>query len=210
MKIIKPNADCRHGPQAREELLWLMAQPTAAEAPPCPGCRLHAQLVCSSRCEQAPQQLSIDAINYPIETHVVPLVYEMAVMRVVQPCWSCEGHLSPTGELWKIPQVGFYAKSPIYAQLLLRHVSSLELQKQLTYLWHVALSDFGQSWDVVYTLEPNLNYDQSRHAQLHLLQRDLNTLAENLSSKIKSLAQTMLNESPEATMSSSRQIETTS
>lgn len=202
MKIIKPNADFQHSQQVRQDLLRLIAQPSAAEVPPCPGCKLHSQMACTSDCQNAPQQLSIDAVNYPIETNVVPLVYELAAMRVIQPCWSCEGHLNPNGELWKIPQVSFYSASPIYAQLLLRHISALKLQKRLTYPWHVALSDFGQTWDVTYTLEPNLNYDQARHVQLNLLQRDLNTLAENLCARLKTLAQAMLTELPEPTSQS--------
>lgn len=194
MKIIQPNVDMRHTDQVKQDLLRLIAQPSAAEAPPCPGCTLHPKLICSSGCEHAPRQLSIDAINYPIETNVVPLVYELSAVRLLQPCWSCEGHLNPKGELWKIPQVSFYSESPIYAQLLLRHISSLNLRKRLTYPWHIALSDFGQTWDVTYTLEPNLNYDQARHVQLKLLQHDLNTLAENLYARLKMLAQAMLNE----------------
>ncbi|MBI3773413.1 MAG: hypothetical protein HY272_12025 [Gammaproteobacteria bacterium] len=194
MKIIKPNIDVQHNRQIRADLLRLIAQPSAAEAPPCPSCTLHPKLACSSNCEHAPQQLSIDAVNYPIETNVVPLVYELASVRLIQPCWSCEGHLNPNGELWKIPQVSFYSQSPIYAQLLIRHISALNLQKRLTYPWHVALSDFGQTWDVTYTLEPNLNYDQPRQVQLNLLQHDLNTLADHLCVRLKTLAQVMLNE----------------
>lgn len=194
MKIITPNADVQHSQQVRADLLRLIAQPSAAEVPPCPDCKLHSQVTCASNCEHAPRNLSIDAINYPIESNVVPLVYELAAVRLIQPCWSCEGHLNPNGELWKIPQVSFYSESPMYAQLLLRHISALDLQKRLTYPWHVVLSDFGQTWDITYTLEPNLNYDQAHHIQLNLLQRDLNTLAENLSARLKILAQAMLDE----------------
>jgi hypothetical protein len=198
MKIIKPSTDSQHRQQAREDLMRLIAQPAAIESPPCPGCTLHSKLTCSSSCNQAPQKLSIDAINYPIETNVVPLVFELAAARLMQPCWSCEGHLNPKGELWKIPQVSFYSESPIYAQLLVRHISALRLQKQLTYPWHVALSDFGQTWDLTYTLEPNFNHGQNHQADIIQLQRDLNMLADNLCARLKILAQAMLEELQES------------
>ncbi len=121
---------------------------------------------------------------------MVPLVFELAATRVMQPCWSCEGHLDPDGGLWKIPQVSFYSASPVYLQLLLKHIHALQLQKQLSHPWHVVLSDYGQTWETTYTLEPNLNCRQKIH--LGNLQRDLDTLADNLCNRLKALAQSTL------------------
>lgn len=197
MKIVKPNEDFPRSQQIRLDLLQLIAQPSAAEAPPCPGCSIHRDPKCSAHCEHAAQGLSTDPASYPIEPHVIPLVYELATARLIQPCWSCEGHVSPDGGLWKLPQVSFYSRSAIYPQLLLRHIAILEGRKQLCCSWHVALSDFGQTWDVTYTLEPNLNYDQLRTIHLDPLHQDLSTLAFNLCANLKTLAGAMLNELPD-------------
>lgn len=59
-----------------------------------------------------------------------------------------------------------------------------------SYSWHVVLSDFGQTWETTYTLEPNLNRDHEVH--LDKLQGDLNTLGDNLCHKLKDLARTAL------------------
>lgn len=117
----------------------------------------------------------------------MPLVFELAATRLMQPCWSCEGHLGPDGALWKLPQVSFYSASPLYPQLLLRHIGNLELQKQLTYRWRVVLSDYGQTWQPTYTLEPELSRDSNIH--LGKLQHDLYILADDLCNKLKALAQ---------------------
>ena len=190
MKIIQPSVGFLDHQRVRQDLLRLIAQPSAAVSPPCSGCKQHVPASCSSRCAQAPESLSIEPVNYPIEFKVVPLVYELAATRLMQPCWSCEGHLDPGGNLWKIPQVSFYSSSPIYPQLLLKHIYALEMRKQLAYSWHVVLSDYGQTWETTYTLEPNLNRDHTVH--LGNLQSDLDTLADNLCNKLKSLAQAAL------------------
>lgn len=192
MKIIQPTVSFLDREQIRQDLQRLLAQPTAAEAPPCSGCTQHVPVSCSSRCGQAPQSLSSEPVNYPVETNVVPLVFELAATRLMQPCWSCEGHLNPSGQLWKMPQVSFYSASPIYPQLLLKHICTLAMHKHLSYPWHVVLSDYGQTWETTYTLEPNLNREQQVH--LGNLQRDLNTLADHLCDKLKALAHSALRE----------------
>lgn len=192
VKIVQPNVGLLDRERIRQDLQRLLAQPTPVESPPCSGCTQHVPVSCSSRCGQAPQSLSSEPENYPVETNVVPLVFELSATRLMQPCWSCEGHLNPDGELWKLPQVSFYASSPIFPQLLIKHISALEMRKQLAYPWHVVLSDYGQTWETTYTLEPNLNREHKVH--LGNLQRDLNTLADHLSDKLKALAQSALRE----------------
>lgn len=192
MKIVQPNVGLLDRERIKQDLQRLLAQPSPAESPPCSGCNQHVPVSCSSKCEQAPQSLSSEPASYPVETNVVPLVFELSATRLMQPCWSCEGHLNASGELWKLPQVSFYSASPIYPQLLLKHICALAMHKQLTYPWHVVLSDFGQTWETTYTLEPNLNREQKVH--LGNLQHDLNTLADHLSVKLKALAQAALSE----------------
>jgi hypothetical protein len=192
MKIDQPRVSTLDRARIKQDLLRLIAQPVAAESPPCVSCGNHVPANCSSKCAQAAASLSSEPARYPVEIKVVPLVFELAATRVMQPCWSCEGHLGPNGELWKLPQVSFYAESPLYPQLLLKHIHALELQKRLTYPWHVVLSDYGQTWDTTYTLEPNLSRQQAIH--LGNLQADLNALAENLNDRLKAIARSALAE----------------
>ena len=80
-----------------------------AKQRPCPGCRftfdesksITSTLHCSPQCEYAPRQMSSDPDKYPIESGVVSLAYAFYTMRVMMPCWSCEGHVSDDGEIVK-------------------------------------------------------------------------------------------------------------
>jgi len=51
--------------------------------------------------------------NFPIESGIAPLVFELKRLGVFEPCWSCEGHNDPGGNLWKIPRVWFYCDSVV-------------------------------------------------------------------------------------------------
>jgi len=99
MRIEKPSFDARIRKKICEDLQLLISQPTALEDPPCPGCRIHDLQICSSKCPEAPRALSIDPGRYPIEPKVTPLVFELRTTRVMQTCWSCEGHMDPEGRL---------------------------------------------------------------------------------------------------------------
>ncbi len=190
VRIALPTASNMDPEQMKRDLARFIAQPGPAQVPPCPACAHHIPEQCSSRCVSAAPSLSSEPSRYPIEVKVVALVFELSATRLLQPCWSCEGHLGPDGELWKTPQVSFYSASPLYIQLLLRHIYALTLQKRLVYSWHVVVSDFGQTWDLTYTLEPDFKHDKSIH--LGNLQSDLQVLAEDLSVRLKALAKQAL------------------
>ena len=55
--------------------------------------------MCEATCPEAPKALTSDPVNYPIETGIVSLVFEMKRLGIFEPCWSCEGHLGPAGDL---------------------------------------------------------------------------------------------------------------
>ena len=190
MHINKPQEDFQNTTQACEALELIISQPLPADVAPCTNCESHIPNMCNSACVNAPSALSSDPINHPIEQKVVPLVYEITSVRVMQPCWSCEGHFNPDGKLWKLPQINFYSLSPIYPQLLLMHINELKLNKKLTYEWHIVLANFGQSWHISYSIEPNLNQVSDPH--LGALQNDLTVIAEDLNKNIKILAKKML------------------
>ena len=175
----------------RAELELLLCQPGAHQVPPCQNCREHIVPQCNARCANAPRALSSDPDRYPVEPKVVPLVYELRKTRVMQPCWSCEGHMDVNGKLWKYPQVSFYSSTPLYAMLLVNHLTLLKHKKILNHDWIIVISGFGQRhMGVTYTLEPKLNLHTNPH--LGRLQSDLIAIAENLDAKLKSEAKNLL------------------
>ena len=182
MKISTPQSSPEALNEALASLDAFLSQPGPKEVPPCPGCTDHKPEKCGPSCDEAPGALSIDPVQYPIEVKVIPLVYELFSMKLVQPCWSCEGHTQDKGDgqtwLWKVPQVCFYSSSPVYPQLLLRCLNNLKYTKQLSYPWHVVLSDFSQTWDVTYSIQPDLN--QVAQPDLSKIQADLLVIGNNL------------------------------
>ena len=190
MRINTPKNDIQDLSQVRDALELILSQPTAEESPPCDNCNEHIPAECSSSCVSAAASLSSDPARHPIESKIVPLVFEMSSVRLVQPCWSCEGHFNQDGDLWKLPQLTFYSMSPIYPQLLLAHINELKISKKLAYEWHIVLTNFGNSWHMSYNIEPNLNHESEPH--LGKLQVDLGTIAEGLHDSVKRLAKGML------------------
>ncbi len=196
MYIPTPKPGFLNKQQAEQELQQLIAQPGAREERPCPNCQLpgdtgHPHQDCHSACSNAPQALSSEPDKHPIETRVVKVVFELSTLRLVQPCWSCEGHLNGQGDLWKLPQVSFYAASPLYPKLLITYLNRLKGQKQLHYPWQVIMVDLGQSWGPTYQLEPALN-QINEAIKLQKLQDDLDKIGDGLGEKLKQEARLML------------------
>jgi len=180
-----------------DDLNSLIIQPSAAQSPPCPNCELKATLdmqhgVCNAGCYNAPQALSEDPLRYPIEEFVVPLVFELTSMRLVQTCWSCQGHLDIDGKIWKLPQVSFYSKKAIYSQLLCNYLSRLHWHKILKYPWEVVLTNYGRTWDITYTIRCDIS--QISKPNIQLMHQDLLRMAENLSEVIKDDARSLVSD----------------
>lgn len=190
MKIPRPTVTFVPGTSATGALEKFIAQPGPESQPVCPGCRQHLAS-CSAKCLDALSALSIDPERYPIEPSVMPLVFEMMATRVLETCWSCEGHMNEKNELWKIPQVCFYSPSEVYIKLIYQHLSELQQNKELNYQWHIVSTDFAQSNCLTYSIQPKLN--QSDEAHLGKLQMDLKTIAKNMSQRLKSYARDMIN-----------------
>lgn len=191
MHIERPKRELLDAEQTKEHLKIFIKQAIPIEIPPCPGCSKHIKLNCSSSCTDAPLALSIQPKEFPIEKNVVPLVFGLMSTRVTQTCWSCEGHMDANNELTKLPTVSFYTSSPVYPQLLHRHVINLKLDKKLNYPWHVVLMDYAQTWAQTYSIMPNLNFvDKNIH--LGALQNDLKVIAEDLQEQMKFIARSMI------------------
>lgn len=178
-----------------DDLNLLIMQPTALQSPPCKNCSEKDssswdRAKCSAKCDHAPYALSEEPERYPIEEHVVPLVFELTSMRLVQTCWSCEGHLDIDGEVWKLPQVGFYSKKPIYSQLICNYLAYLHWRKELYYPWEVVLTNFGGTWDVTYTIKCDLS--RVKNPDINLMQKDLVNMSKDLSERIKGDARSLI------------------
>lgn len=199
MYIPQPKIDHFDKDKAEQELELLIQQPGATEERPCPNCLLPCEssipaqcaVSCDANCDNAPQALSSEPDKHPIEQNVVKVVFELSTLRLMQPCWSCEGHLNGQGELWKLPQVSFYAASALYPKLLAGYLTKLKSSKQLNYPWQVILVDYGQTWRPTYQLEPALNHIDEV-IQLSLLQQDLNQISTGLAAQLKQEARIML------------------
>lgn len=199
MYIPTPKPGFLNCESARAELEQLIAQPTAQQLRPCPGCQLPCNADqpwqcasnCNASCENAPQALSSEPELHPIESAVISIVFEITTLRLIQPCWSCEGHLDGRGELWKLPQISFYSASALYPMLINNHINRLKYNNLLNYPWMVTMVDYGQTWSPTYQIEPSLN--QTREGlDLQLMQNDLQRIGENMANCIKDEARLML------------------
>lgn len=166
-------------------MLEMLNQPRADEVRPCPGCVMpcaaHESLVCACGCGQdcpdAPRELSSDPERYPIEAAILPLVFELTALGIVQPCWSCEGHSSGDRPIAKLPSVWFYADSPEYAVLVHRYLVGSYARRLTSTPWMVALTFGGD--DPAFTIRPDLWAAES-DTTLESLQVDVVALARDL------------------------------
>lgn len=157
----------------------------------CSSCaRTDCPCMCSPSCPMMPLALTSDP-GYPIESLIAPLVFELHRSGVFKPCWSCEGHVSPDGQLWKIPRVWFYADSMVHVRVLAEALASLAAGGATHVPWRVLLThtDYANP-DTTFSLEPDL----SGKAEVGLdgLQRDAGTIAEQLKTVVMSESRRIL------------------
>lgn len=146
---------------------------------------------CSPKCESAAAMLSSDPEKFPIEQHVLALVFEFSKLKVIQPCWSCEGHLNMDGKLWRLPQAAFYSSSQVYPQLISYYLNDLLFNKKISYPWLLSITSYGGPDEVTtYSLEPRITLDSEY--RLDLLQQDLLVIGDDFSGNIKKLAEMMI------------------
>lgn len=174
----------------RENLQKLIDYPEPSQTSPCTGCINHRPDHCSPECPDVAEALSIDPVKYPIESKAVPLVFEVMATAGLKSSWSCEGHMNNKNELWKLPQVCFYSTSPIYSHLILIHLSNLQQEKKLKYIWHLVMTNFSLSLNSTYSIQPNLNKVSTPH--LGSLQNDMLIIAKGMHTKIKIIARLLL------------------
>lgn len=139
-------------------------------------------------CPNAPKALSTDPVKYPIEAPIVPLVYGLTTLRVVESCWSCGGHRATAHSPMKLPQVWINSPAGVYPELIAQHMGNLWRSRRLSYKWEVAVNAFQPDGAATtYVIRPNLG-GESDAPDLDRLRHDLSNIAEALQLKIKNLA----------------------
>ncbi len=145
------------------------------------------QCSCSPYCPDAPEQLSCDPHKHPIERGIVPLVFEMKRLGLFYPCWSCEGHISKDGSLWKLPRVWFYCDSIVFVRLLADLIDSLKANAKLSVPWQVVVNfSDPDNPDTTFSLEPVPQIGD--RSKLTSLQRDGDQIAKSLRFQISQQA----------------------
>jgi len=174
--------------EAIKRFVEAAGQPVAR---PCESCSLPqgSGEYCSRPCAHAAQALSSEPQRYPIEPNVLPLVFSLARLHYLQPCWSCEGHNDGKGQLWKLPQVWFYTCSSCYAHLVGKFLWEMKTSKLLSYEWRVNLCAFGDPGCATYIIEPARLPDD---AELRKLQLDLEVMGRCCEAGITAVAYRLL------------------
>lgn len=165
------------------ELRDLLAQPSDRKVRPCPDCRIRfgqesilSAAHCSFKCRYAPRHMSGSPDRYPIEPGIVPLVYALYSMRLITPCWSCEGHVESDGVMRKRPKVWFYSSSSFYVKLISQTINDLQSQHKISSGWGIRILPFSESmYSTTYSIEPleiNVGLEKLR-ADIILLGKEL-------------------------------------
>jgi len=183
------------------ELQNLLSQPSDKDERPCPDCQVtfpsDSNIVstdnCSYACPFAACQMSTEPDRYPIEPHVAPLVYAFYTLRLLMPCWSCEGHTDKNKKIIKMPQIWFYSASPFYAKLVAEALEDMKSQGLIKYNWEVRILAFSQSkFTLTYCINP-LFFSVVKY-RLSVLHDDLLVIGKRLRIEMLNLAHQYIEE----------------
>ena len=173
----------------RSALDALVRQRSSPAVRPCDGCTKpcpcpkRSQTCCCGcevECSEIPRALSSEPDRYPIESKIIPLVFAVAELREIVPCWSCEGHVRHDGDWVREPQVWFYSNRTVYPDLMTRHFSKMHAAKAVGHLWEIVVSAFSASATTTFTIRPVLKQQLSAGDELAELWREIPVLAKDL------------------------------
>jgi len=203
VKIDSPADSEKHLTRLRSELEDLLGQPDSGQLRTCSGCdvrcgcpaaSLECCCACSAACRNAPAQLSSEGERYPVEHLVLPLVYGLASLRVVSPCWSCQGHEATVeGGTVKSPQVWFYSSSLGLVHLLGQFLAEAWTGKRLRHEWQVRTNPYSERNLPIFIIEPCMTVEEiSQRDCLNDLQHDLHYLGKDFEPRLRDFAQRKL------------------
>ncbi len=139
---------------------------------------------CSVKCPKSPELLSSDAVLYPIESGIMPLVYCFNAMNICQTCWSCEGHNDNNGVLEKLPQIWFYTDSFMLLRVIDDCLSLLSAKSLLMVSWQLSTTYTAKSSQQnTFVIKPDLNLVDGM--DLNTLHKDIFVIAEHFPEMIK-------------------------
>lgn len=135
---------------------------------------------CDRFCVNASRRLSSEGDSYPLEAGITPLVFELKKLGVFGPCWSCEGHMNPKGEMWKIPRVWFYSDSLVHVRALAATVGRLYDTGTLSVPWQIVLGHSDpDNPETTFSLEPSQEHGvpilEKLHSDILVIAGDLET-----------------------------------
>ncbi len=195
MKIAKPHSDPEFDIQAAAEMADLLRQPLITQQRPCHGCEVACPCSasvscacgCSVKCPHVARQMSSDPDNHPVEQGIAPLVFALNGIRVVEPCWSCEGHMGPGETLLRPPSVWFYSRSAVYPMMIADYLAELSGAKETKYRWRLCMVAFGDDGEgcPVFSIEPNFSI---ANPDLMMMRRDVRVIAEGFEAALRALA----------------------
>ena len=187
MRIATPAQDAGFLRARRIELGELLGQPLPNDVRPCPGCDMPCPATgsttsashCGPECPHAAKQMSSEPEEFPIEQGIVPLVYALYSLRLVEPCWSCEGHTKDDGTYWRLPQAWFYCRSQVLPRIMADALAQLRSKGVTEATWIINVTYAAEeSLDPVYAIRPDLSMSESY--DLQTLRRDVDGLAAGL------------------------------
>ena len=186
MKIERREKSAQESAEIRAELLKVASPPAKAGRVCDPSCDLvcstcgatNCSCACFKGCPHIPSVLTSDP-NFPIESKIAALAFELKRLEVFRPCWSCEGHNDHAGALWKVPRVWFYCDSVLHARLLADALKELEIDELISGPWQVRLTFSDENNpDTTFSLEPVI--ERGSRATLESLQQDVMIIADKL------------------------------
>ena len=147
MKLEGPGFEAEVQKQRQKSLRLVADDVLNASGRPCPRCAAvcptchstSCECQCRSDCDHAKLAMTSDD-EFPIEDRIAPLVYAFHRLKQCPPCWSCEGHLGPDGNLKRLPAVWFYAGSQVFAGMIGEYVSALRIKRNLGTPWRVIVA----------------------------------------------------------------------
>lgn len=192
------NSNLVHNKRTIEDIEHLLEAASYDILRPCNSCDRDCKCsssktctcMCQVKCEFAPQAMSSAPDAHPIEHKIVPLVFCINCLRVLQPYWSCEGHNSQNGKLFRAPQVWFYSESIIYPKMVGEYIDKLYHKKKIKNHWHICLAHTGGLLDTGYSIEPNIRVISQ--LQLKTMQEDIDIISDNMFYGLKDLAKEYL------------------
>ena len=186
--------------------LHILLSQTEKETRPCSTCDVACSTCgskgclcnCSPNCEHTDKHLSSDPERFPIEPHIVPLVYALQSLKVCPPCWSCEGHLKSDGSPLRFPSVWFHSHSVVYPHIIHESLQAKAIRSKLSCSWAIGIKSWGEMIETTFAIQPDLV--EGVIPSLDTLWADIEFLGNNLAPEVLRLARTFLEEANRASL----------